>query len=184
VADDTYSAPSKLNSVDQGDGLPDVPSGQQLCARDDRRHDLRARKHHHQFRVPAQMQQDTVKYTLTGAFATTTNWNNLEYTNPNLAPIAARIGDASVSTCEIGGARLRCADCSITINNVTITKDSITFLMSGGKRRSGRRSPGALHPAGVHDQQILGTYNPNSCGDPVLKGDQHYVNFDTSGLIG
>ena len=32
--------------------------------------------------------------------------------------------------------------------------------------------------------QVLGNYAPNSCGDPVLKGDQHYVNFDTSGLIG
>ena len=30
----------------------------------------------------------------------------------------------------------------------------------------------------------MGRYTPNSCGDPVLKGDQHYVNFDTSGLVG
>jgi hypothetical protein len=32
--------------------------------------------------------------------------------------------------------------------------------------------------------QVLANYTPNSCGDPVLKGDQHYVHFDTSALIG
>lgn len=136
------------------------------------------------FEFPAQMQQDKVKYTLTGAFATTTNWNNLEYSNPNLAPIAARIGNASVSTCEIGGASCDAPTGSITINNVTIVKDSITFLMSGG---DGGPDVGAqvLYTApGSTTAQVLGTYNPNSCGDPVLKGDQHYVHWDTSGLIG
>lgn len=136
------------------------------------------------FEFPAQMQQDSAKYTLTGAFAATTNWNNLEYSNANLAPIAARIGDASVSTCEIGGAGCDGPTGSITINNVTVTKDSISFLMSGG---NGGPDVGAqvLYTApGSTTAQVLGTYNPNSCGDPVLKGDQHYVHFDTSGLIG
>lgn len=136
------------------------------------------------FEFPAQIQLDTTKYALTGAFATTTNWNNLEYSNANLAPIAARIGNASVTTCEIGGAGCDAPTGSITINNVTIVKDSITFLMSGG---NGGPDVGAqvLYTApGSATAQVLGTYNPNSCGDPVLKGDQHYVNFDTSGLIG
>jgi hypothetical protein len=130
------------------------------------------------FEFPAQMQQDTVKYTLTGAFATTTNWNNLEYSNASLAPIAARIGDASVSTCEIGGGSCDAPTGSITIKDVLITKDSITFLMSGGN---------GSNPVGVrilYAGQMIGDYRPNSCGDPVLKGDQHYVHFDTSGLIG
>jgi len=46
------------------------------------------------FEFPGQVQQQTTKYTLTGAFATTTNWNNLEFANANLAPLAARIGNA------------------------------------------------------------------------------------------
>lgn len=50
------------------------------------------------FEFPALIQQQTTKFVLTGAFASTTNWNNLEYANAGLAPIAARIGDASVST--------------------------------------------------------------------------------------
>jgi hypothetical protein len=136
------------------------------------------------FEFPALMQQDTVKYTLTGAFATTTNWNNLEFNNASLAPIAARIGDAAVSTCEIGGGGCDAPTGSITINNVTITKDSITFLMSGGNGGPDVGAQVLYTPPGSSVAQVLGTYNPNSCGDPVLKGDQHYVNFDTSGLIG
>ena len=136
------------------------------------------------FEFPAQLQQDKLKYTLTGVFATTTNWNNLEFSNPNLAPISARIGDASVSTCEIGGGNCDAPTGSITINDVTITKDSITFLMSGGNGGPDVGAQVLYTPPGSTVTQVLGTYNPNSCGDPVLKGDQHYVNFDTSGLIG
>jgi hypothetical protein len=130
------------------------------------------------FEFPALIQQQPTKYILTGAFATTTNWNNLEYANKDLAPVAARIGDASVTTCEIGGAGCDAPTGSITIKDVVITKDSITFLMSGGN---------GTNPVGVrilYAGQTIGDYRPNSCGDPVLKGDQHYVHFDTSGLIG
>ncbi len=130
------------------------------------------------FEFPALMQQQTTKFILTGAFATTTNWNNLEYASKDLAPLAARIGDASVSTCEIGGAGCDAPTGSITIKDVLITKDSITFLMSGGN---------GVNPVGVRillAGTMIGDYRPNSCGDPVLKGDQHYVHFDTSGLIG
>jgi len=130
------------------------------------------------FEFPAVMQQQPTNYVLTGAFATTTNWNNLEYANAGLAPLAARIGDVAVSTCEIGGAGCDAPTGSITIKDVLITKDSITFLMSGGN---------GTNPVGVrilYAGQIIGDYRPNSCGDPVLKGDQHYVHFDTSGLVG
>lgn len=136
------------------------------------------------FEFPAQIQQDTVKYTLTGAFATTTNWNNLEYSNASLAPLAARIGDASVSTCEIGGAGCDAPTGSITINDITVVKDSITFLMSGGNGTNDVGARVLYTPPGSSTAQVLGNYTPNSCGDPVLKGDQHYVNFDTSGLVG
>jgi hypothetical protein len=130
------------------------------------------------FEFPALIQQQTTKFILTGAFATTTNWNNLEYANAGLAAVAARIGDASVTTCEIGGAGCDAPTGSMTIKDVVINKDSITFLMSGGN---------GTNPVGVrilYAGQMIGDYRPNSCGDPVLKGDQHYVHFDTSGLIG
>lgn len=136
------------------------------------------------FEFPGQVQQQTAKFTLTGAFATTTNWNNLEFANPNLSPLAARIGNASVTTCEIGGGGCDAPTGTITINDITVAKDSITFLMSGG---NGTADVGArvLYTApGSTTAQELGRYTPNSCGDPVLKGDQHYVNFDTSGLVG
>lgn len=130
------------------------------------------------FEFPALIQQQTTKFILTGAFATTTNWNNLEYANAGLAAVAARIGDASVTTCEIGGAGCDAPTGSMTIKNVVVTKDAITFLMSGGNGSA---------PVGVQiifAGQVLADYRPNSCGDPVLKGDQHYVHFDTSALIG
>lgn len=136
------------------------------------------------FEFPGQVQQQTSKFTLTGAFATTTNWNNLEYANASLAPLAARIGNAAVTTCEIGGGSCDAPTGTITINDITVAKDSITFLMSGG---NGTADVGArvLYTApGATTAQELGRYTPNSCGDPVLKGDQHYVNFDTSGLVG
>ena len=130
------------------------------------------------FEFPALLQRQTTKFILTGAFATTTNWNNLEYANAGLAPVAARIGNASVTTCEIGGAGCDAPTGSITIKDVTVTKDAIGFLMSGGNGTA---------PVGVkiiYAGQTLADYRPNTCGDPVLKGDQHYVYFDTSALIG
>ena len=134
------------------------------------------------FEFPAQMQQQPTKFTLTGAFATTTNWNNLEYGGQS--GVAARIGNASVSTCEIGGGGCDAPTGSITINDITVSKDSISFLMSGGNGGPDVGAQVLFTPPGSATAQILGTYNPNSCGDAVLKGDQHYVNFDTSGLIG
>ncbi|HEV6967135.1 hypothetical protein [Roseateles sp.] len=184
VADDSYSTPSKLALSIKVTSCPTchVANKSAHVTTDDTTfvdENVIA-----SFEFPAQMQQDKVKFTLTGAFANTTNWNNLEYNNATLAPIAARIGDASVTTCEIGGGGCDAPTGSITINNVTITKDSITFLMSGGNGGPDVGAQVLYTPPGSSVSQVLGTYNPNSCGDPVLKGDQHYVNFDTSGLIG
>lgn len=184
VADDTYSTPTKLNLAIKVTACPTchVANTSAHVTTDDTT--FVAENVIASFEFPAQMQQDTVKYTLTGAFASTTNWNNLEYSNANLAPIAARIGEASVSTCEIGGGGCDGPTGSITINKVNITKDSITFMMSGGNGGPDVGAQILYTPPGSATSQVLGTYNPNSCGDPVLKGDQHYVNFDTSGMIG
>jgi hypothetical protein len=132
------------------------------------------------FEYPALMQRQTDKYTLTGAFATTTNWNNLEFANAALSKVAARLGNASVTTCEIGGGGCDAPTGSLTINDVTVTEDFITFLMSGG---NGSAAVGlqVIHAA---TGQVIGSYTPNSCGDPVLKGDQHYVHFDARQVIG
>lgn len=132
------------------------------------------------FEYPAAMQRQTGKYTLTGAFAATTNWNNLEYANAELSKVAARLGNAAVTTCEIGGAGCDAPTGSITINDVTVTENFITFLMSGG---NGSAAVGVqvIHAA---TGQVIGSYTPNSCGDPVLKGDQHYVHFDARQVIG
>ena len=130
------------------------------------------------FEFPALLQQQTTKFVLTGAFASTTNWNNLEFANAGLAPLAARIGNAAVTTCEIGGAGCDAPTGSITIKDVTVTQDAIGFLMSGG---NGAAPVGAKI---IYAGQELADYRPNSCGDPVLKGDQHYVHFDVSSLIG
>ena len=133
------------------------------------------------FEFPALMQQQTNLFTLTGAFATTTNWNNLEYGSQ--MALAARIGNASVSTCELGGADCNSPTGSITIKDFTVTKDSVTFLMSGGDGQPGVGVDAIFTPA-VGAPVTLGNYTPNSCPDAVLKGDQHYVHFDTSDLIG
>ena len=184
VADDTYSTPSKLALSIKVTACPTCAVANTSAHVTTDASTFVPENIIASFEFPAQMQQDTVKYTLTGAFAATTNWNNLEYSNAGLAPIAARIGNASVSTCEIGGAGCDAPTGSITINNVTVTKDSITFLMSGGNGGPDVGAQVLYTPPGSTTSQVLGTYNPNSCGDPVLKGDQHYVNFDTSGLIG
>ncbi len=132
------------------------------------------------FEFPLLIQQDDDTYEVTGVFAdpdiAAGGWNVFE------GPDSARIGDAAVSTCEITKTP---GDCdapqgTILIKDFEVTKDSITFLMSGGN---------GVNNVGVElllaaDDTVLGRYTPNSCGDPVIRGDQHYVHFETSGLIG
>jgi hypothetical protein len=180
TADDTYSAKPSLNLVIVvTDVVGDTISNVSANVTTDDTTFIEANILS-SFEFPAVMQQQTSKFTLTGAFAQTTNWNNLEYNNPGLAPIAARIGTAAVTTCEIGGADCDSPTGSITIRDFIVTKDSISFLMSGGDGGPGVGVEAILSS----NAQVLGTYNPNSCPDPVLKGNQHYVHFDTSDVIG
>ena len=184
TANDTYSTPSKLNLAVTVTSCPTCQVANVSTRVTTDNTTFVPENILSSFEFPAQMQQQTSKFTLTGAFATTTNWNNLEFANANLAPLAARIGNAAVSTCEIGGAGCDAPQGSITINDFTVTKDSITFLMSGGNGTEPVGAQVIYAGTGPSAGQVLGTYTPNSCGDPVLKGDQHYVNFDVSGLIG
>lgn len=132
------------------------------------------------FEYPVLMQSETEKFGLTGVFADAGiargGWNNLE------GPDSARIGNAAVSTCEITKVA---GDCDapqgqITILDFTVTHDSITFLMSGG---NGGNNVG-VEMLLASDDRVLARYVPNTCGDAVIRGDQHYVHFETSGLIG
>lgn len=180
TADDTYSTPTSVDLVIsitdvEGDTIANVSANVTTDDTTFVEENILS-----SFEYPALIQDDTENFTLTGAFAETTNWNQLEYSNPDLAPIAARIGEASVSTCEIGGADCDGPTGSISILNFTVTEDSITFLMSGG---SGGPETG-VDVILASSEQVLASYHPNSCGDPVLKGDQHYVHFDTSDVIG
>ena len=131
------------------------------------------------FEFPGEIQADTTKYEVTGAFADPAiaagGWNNLAG-----QPDAAWIGEASVTTCEIGGLDCDSPQGSILIKDVTVEKGSITFLMSGG---DGANNVGVEIILSSNDS-VLATYTPNSCGDAYLKGDQNYVHFETSGLIG
>lgn len=180
TADDTYSTPAMVNLTIMITACPPCRIAQVSAHVTTDDTTFVSQNILSSFEYPALMQQQPSLFTLTGAFATTTNWNNLEYNNPNLAPVAARIGNASVTTCEIGGATCDAPTGSITINNFVVTKDSITFLMSGGDGGPDVGVSAYLASNGA----LLGTYNPNSCGEPVLKGDQDYVNFDTSDLVG
>jgi hypothetical protein len=180
TANDTYSAPTSVDLVItvtdvEGDTISNVSAH---VTTDDTT--FVPENIVSSFEYPALLQQDTDNFTLTGAFAETTNWNNLEYNNPDLAPIAARIGEASVSTCEIGAGACDAPTGSITVRHFTVTRDSISFLMSGGNGGPEVGVDVMLASTG----QVLASYHPNSCGDPVLKGDQHYVHFDTSDVIG
>ena len=184
TANDTYSTPTKLNLAVTVTSCPSCRVATTSTRVTTDSTTFVPENILSSFEYPALMQQQTTLYTLTGAFASTTNWNNLEFANAGLAAVAARIGNASVTTCEIGGAGCDAPTGSITINDFTVTKDSITFLMSGGNGVEPVGAQVIYATPGASAGQVLGNYTPNSCGDPVLKGDQHYVNFDVSGLIG
>ncbi len=132
------------------------------------------------FEYPVLMQTQTDRFTPGGVFAdpgiAQGGWNNLD------GPDAARIGDAAVTTCEITKTP---GDCDppvgeIVIRDFTVTHGSITFLMSGG---NGSNNVG-VELLLAADDSVLARYTPNSCGDAVIRGDRHYVHFETSGLIG
>ena len=131
------------------------------------------------FDDPSAVQADTDKYVLTGVFAdpaiAATGWNDLQERAD-----AARVGAASVSTCEIGDGNCDGPTGTILIQDVTINSNYINFLMSGG---AGTNDIGVQVLLSL-DESALGSYTPDSCGNPVVSDDSHWVNFDVSGLNG
>lgn len=129
------------------------------------------------FEDPTAIAADTDNFEVTGAFAeaVATGWNDLES-----RPDASRVGEASVSTCEIGDGNCDAPQGSIKILDIAITADYINFLMSGG---AGNNNVGVkLYQAGTTTE--LATYTPNACGSPVIQGDRHWVNIDVTALDG
>lgn len=130
------------------------------------------------FEFPSAIIADTDKYQVTGVFAdlgfATVGWHAFQSDVD-----AARIGEASVTTCELGG-NCDAPTGSILVQDIQVTKDAIGFLMSGG---DGSNLVG-VEVRLAADDSVLATYHPNSCGDSRVKGDEHYVYFDTSQIVG
>ena len=120
---------------------------------------------------------DAARYSLTGIFANPTlaNWNRFDGQAD-----AAHVGDASVSTWQIGTLMEAQATGSIRINGVAISGDYINFLIAGGG--DGADVGVSLYVSGTGI--VLATYTPNFCADRYLKGDQHWAHFDVSALAG
>ena len=119
---------------------------------------------------------DVTRYSLTGIFAdsTLTNWNNFDGRAD-----AAHVGDASVSTWEVGTLVEAQATGSIRIKGVTISGRYINFLMAGGA--DGADVGVSLYATGT--DMTLASYTPSFCSDKYLKGNQHWAHFDVSALV-
>ena len=127
--------------------------------------------------TPAEIRAQTTRYAVTGIFQNPglINWNNFDSISG-----AARVGDASVSTWQIGGTTDAGATGTIKIRNVTLSRNNINFLMAGG---NGSVDVGVkILAAGT--SVTLASWMPNTCGDAYLKGDQHWQHFDVSDLVG
>ena len=138
------------------------------------------------FEEPLRLLDATSQVFVTGVFADSgiaaNGWSNF-----NGQADAAYVGNSGVSTCEIDG---QSGNCDAPVGTLKITKVEIKdnylqFLMSGG---NGGNSVGmeVLYRGAATDNEevVLGIYTPNACGDPYVRGDQHWVHFDTSDLIG
>ena len=129
---------------------------------------------------PAAMRADPVRYELTGIFADPSldGWNNFDD-----RPDTASVGDASVSTWEIGTLKEAQATGSIRINGIAITGKYLNFLMAGGgsARDGGRANVGVtLFVAGT--SMALAAHSPDHCADRYLKGDGHWTHINVSAL--
>ena len=119
----------------------------------------------------------TGKYQVTGVFADASlaSWNDFDSEDD-----AARVGDASVSTWQVGTTTNAAATGSIKINGVTIAGDYLNFLMAGG---NGSVDVGVqILAAGT--TTMLAEFKPNACTDRYLKGDNHWRHIDVSALAG
>ena len=125
----------------------------------------------------AAIRQDATKYTLAGVFANASlaSWNDFDSEDD-----AARVGDASVSTWQIGTTTNAAATGTIKINGVTLAGDYLNFLMAGG---NGSVDVG-VQVLAAGTTTMLAEFKPNACTDRYLKGDSHWRHIDVSALAG
>lgn len=138
------------------------------------------------FETPIDIVQAQGKFIVTGIFAdgdvAANGWSNF-----NSAEGAQYVGVSAASTCEIDKAPGNCdgPTGTISIFDVEITQPYLQFLMSGG---NGSNDVGISVFAPIEGEsglgQMIGSFTPNTCGDPFIKGDQHWVHFDVSALVG
>jgi hypothetical protein len=112
-------------------------------------------------------------WTLTGVFAEFDDWSGV-----TTRPEAARVGDAAVSTCEIGGNDCDSNTGSILTPAFTVESNYINFLMSGGATNVGLE----LRKAGT--DTALVSYQPNSCDRPHITDNDDWFHLDVSTLQG
>ena len=114
---------------------------------------------------------------MTGVFADASlaSWNDFDSEGD-----AARVGDASVSTWQVGTTTNAAATGTIKINGVTIAGDYLNFLMAGG---NGSVDVG-VQVLAAGTTTMLAEFKPNACTDRYLKGDSHWRHIDVSALAG
>ena len=130
---------------------------------------------------PAAMRADAGKYALTGVFADTgiANWNDFDDESD-----AARVGESSVSTWQIGSTTGAEATGVIRIKGVTVNSTYINFLMAGGNGSVNGSVDVGVKILAEDTSTELAAWQPNNCTDKYLKGDHHWRHFDVSDLTG
>jgi hypothetical protein len=93
-------------------------------------------------------------------------------------PLAARVGDRAVSTCELAG-----GDCDGPMGDLTspafvITADFLSFLMAGGDGASAGIE--LLDDAG----EVVARYAPASCDPSFVSGDDDWRHIDVRAFAG
>lgn len=138
------------------------------------------------FEEPIRLVEATSQVFVTGVFADRDialgGWSNF-----NDREDAAFVGATGASTCEIGNNAFGCdgPTGSVKITKVEIKNNYLQFLMSGGNGGNQVGMQVLYKSEATEGEEVqLGLYTPNSCGDAWVKGDQHWVHFDTSDLVG
>src|SRR5690625_4485969 len=125
------------------------------------------------FEDVAYMQDPANGWVLTGVFAEVRDWRGVTVRDES-----ARVGQAAVSTCEIGGNDCDSNTGSILTPPFTVHSDYINFLMSGGATAVGLE----LRAAG--SDTVLVAYQPDSCDRPHITDDDDWYHLDVRSIQG
>ena len=135
------------------------------------------------FDDPSAIRADTAGHVLTGVFAdnSISHWSVFDPQGGRSGVAGAvRVGTASVSTWQIGGADKASATGSIRINGVTLNSRYINFLMTGGG--SGADVGMVAMIAGTN--HALAAWIPTTCSPRHLTGEENWSHFDMHTHVG